>query len=146
MGVGLLALLTLFPLGALQMAAAIKDDRTAAVAAGAVALGAAGEQLLSETGAFIARSIANESVDPQVAAALREGYEDLLHQADDLEDRLRELAPLFPPQQIRPHLGPLLAQLHAIRARIVPMVRILQLFERQNPVRAFSPVPAESDR
>ena len=130
MGVGLLALLTLFPLGALRMAEAIKDDRAAAVATDAVALGAAGEQLLSETGAFVIRAIANESIDPQAAALLRERYEDLLQEADDLEDRLRALGQLFPPEQIRPHLGPLLGQLHAIRSRLMSMTQILRLLER----------------
>jgi hypothetical protein len=38
MGVGLLALLTLFPLGALSMARAVRDDRAAAIAANATAL------------------------------------------------------------------------------------------------------------
>src|SRR5438874_168919 len=38
MSVGLLALLTLFPLGALSMAQAIKDDRTAHAAANADAI------------------------------------------------------------------------------------------------------------
>ena len=37
MGVGLLALLTLFPLGALSMARAVRDDRAAAIAANAAA-------------------------------------------------------------------------------------------------------------
>ena len=38
MGVGMLALLTLFPLGALSMARAIKDDRAAVIAANAAAV------------------------------------------------------------------------------------------------------------
>jgi type II secretory pathway pseudopilin PulG len=38
LGVGLLALLTLFPLGALSMARAVRDDRAAAIAANATAL------------------------------------------------------------------------------------------------------------
>jgi hypothetical protein len=131
-GIGLLALLTLFPLGALEMAAAIKDDRTAAVANEAVALGGGAEQLLSETAAFVALSIAKGSVDPQIATALRERYENLLRQADDLEEHLRVLGALFPSPLIRPHLGPLLAQLHGIRSRIVPVIQILRLLERHS--------------
>src|SRR5947209_15103932 len=38
MGIGLLALLTLFPLGALSMARAVRDDRAAAAGANASAL------------------------------------------------------------------------------------------------------------
>jgi Tfp pilus assembly protein PilV len=38
MGIGLLAILTLFPLGALSMARAVRDDRAAAIAANAAAL------------------------------------------------------------------------------------------------------------
>jgi Prokaryotic N-terminal methylation motif len=127
MGIGLLALLTLFPLGALSMAEEIKDDRTAAAADDAVQLAAAGEQLLSETAAFVADSIAHGSVDPKTAAAVREKYESLLHQADDLEEQLRALKDLFPPPVIQPHLGPLLAQLRAIKSRIVPVIQLLQL-------------------
>ncbi|MFO0878762.1 MAG: hypothetical protein U0840_15580 [Gemmataceae bacterium] len=41
MGVGMLALLTLFPLGALSMARAIRDDRAAHIAANAAALASA---------------------------------------------------------------------------------------------------------
>ena len=41
MGVGLLALFTLFPLGALNMARAVRDDRSAAIAANAAAMATA---------------------------------------------------------------------------------------------------------
>jgi hypothetical protein len=41
MGIGMLALLTLFPLGALSMARAIRDDRAAAIAANAASTAAA---------------------------------------------------------------------------------------------------------
>src|SRR5262249_37509781 len=84
-GVGLLALLTLFPLGALELAQAVKDDRAAAVAVSAVALSEAGEDLLARTADFIAASLSQGSADPQAAAELREGYEDLADQAADLE-------------------------------------------------------------
>src|SRR5688500_2647042 len=41
MGVGLLAILTLFPLGALSMARAVRDDRAAAAGANAASLAVA---------------------------------------------------------------------------------------------------------
>ena len=63
MGIGLLALLTLFPLGAIEMAQAIRDDRTAAVAADAVALGEAGEELVTRTMDFVKVSLAQGSAD-----------------------------------------------------------------------------------
>ena len=58
MGVGLLALLTLFPLGALEMAQAIKDDRTAAVADNAAALAVEGQDLIKRTASFVTASLA----------------------------------------------------------------------------------------
>ena len=126
MGIGLLALLTLFPLGALQMAQAIKDDRTGAVAARATALGAAGEHLIADTSQFVARSLLTGSVDRADAARLRDEYEHFQEQASDLEAELEELRELFPPAEIQRYLGPLLAQIRAIRLRVNPVVVILQ--------------------
>ena len=115
MGVGLVALATLFTLGALNMAQAIKDDRTAAVAESATALSGAGQALLLDTGHFVEDSIAQGSVDPVAAAELRGKYELLKDQADDLEVRLEELRSMFPHEMIEPHVGPLLGQIHAIK-------------------------------
>src|SRR5262245_44100129 len=91
MGVGLLALLALFPLGALEMAQAVKDDRAAAVAANAVALSQTGEDLVSRTEDFVAVSLSNGSADPKVAAQLQEEYEVLLEEFAELEIQLQEL-------------------------------------------------------
>jgi hypothetical protein len=133
MGIGLLALLTLFPLGALEMAEAIKDDRTAAVAARATAFGAAGEHLIADTSQFVARSLLKGSVDQGEAARLRAKYEHFQEQAADLEAELQELRELFPPAQIQRYLGPLLAQIRAIRLRMIPVVVILQRFTPPAP-------------
>jgi Prokaryotic N-terminal methylation motif len=130
MGVGLLALLTLFPLGALNMAQEIKDDRTAAVAESAAALSEAGQALLLDTGHFVEDSIAQGSIDPVAAAELRGKYELLKDQADDLEVRLEELRSMFPHQLIEPHVGPLLAQIHAIKARLKAVMQLLSLLAR----------------
>jgi hypothetical protein len=48
MGIGLLALLTLFPLGAQEMAQVIKDDRTAAIADNARIFGDTGKDCCRE--------------------------------------------------------------------------------------------------
>jgi hypothetical protein len=129
MAIGLLALLALFPLGALSMAQAIKDDRTAAIAADATALSALGENLLSHTADFVEDSLSKGLVNPETAAHLREEYEHFQLQAADIEVRLEELQSVFPPQQIQPHLGPLLAQIRAIKLRVRPIIRILFLVE-----------------
>jgi hypothetical protein len=47
-GIGLLGILVLFPLGALEMARALKDDRTAAVAAQARDLSETGQALVAQ--------------------------------------------------------------------------------------------------
>jgi hypothetical protein len=128
-GVGLLALLTLFPLGALEMAQAVKDDRTAAVAANAEALSEVGEDLLSRTTQFVIDSLSNGAVDPQVVAQLQQEYEDLAGQAADLEAQLQELQSLFPRAQIQRHLARLLAQIRSIKLRLDTLVRLLALVE-----------------
>ena len=130
LAVGLLALLALFPLGALSMAQAIKDDRTAAFADDAAVFAIDGQRLLDDTAHFVEDSLLQGVVSPAAAAALRDQYEFFLDQADDLELRLEELRTLFPPQLIQPHAGPLLAQIHAIKARLKPIVRLLSVVER----------------
>jgi uncharacterized membrane protein len=129
MGIGLLALLTLFPLGAIEMAQAIRDDRTAAVAADAVALGEAGEELVTRTMDFVKVSLAQGSADAHMAAQLREDYERLADQTEGLDLRLQELQQAFPRDEIQPYLGPLLAQLRSIKWRIVAVVHLLSLVE-----------------
>jgi Tfp pilus assembly protein PilV len=126
-GVGLLALLTLFPLGVLEMAQAVKDDRTAAVAANAEALSEVGRDLLSRTKAFVIDSLSNGAVDPGVVAQLQQEYEDLTGQVADLELELQELQSLFPRPQIQRHLARLLAQIRSIKLRLDTLGRLLAL-------------------
>lgn len=133
--VGLLAMLTLFPLGALDMAQAIQDDRTAAVADEAVALSEAGKELISRTVCFVEASLSAGSVDPAIASRLREDYERLALQAEAVEARLLELQFAFPRHLIEPHVAPLLAQIRAIRRRIDPMTQLLSLLEGREPDR-----------
>jgi hypothetical protein len=138
-GIGLLALLTLFPIGAIEMAQAIPDDRTAAVAADAMALGEAGEELVSRTTDFVRLALSSGSADPHVAARLSEGYERLAGQAEGLEVRLQELRQAFPRDEIQPYLGPLLAQLRSIRWRIIAVSHLLSLLETMNSARFRQP-------
>src|SRR5262245_14761699 len=85
MGVGLLALLNLFSLGALQLAQAVKDDRTAAVYASALALNENGEDLLSRTADFLEVALSQGSADPKAAAQLREEHGEPAEKAGGLE-------------------------------------------------------------
>lgn len=133
MGIGLLALLTLFPLGAIEMAQAIPDDRTAAAAGDAVAFAEAGKELISRTTDFVRASIADGSADRETAARLREDYEYLADQAERLELQLEELQSTFPRAEIQPYLSRLLAQLRWIKWRIVAEVRLLSLLESVEP-------------
>jgi hypothetical protein len=128
-GVGLLALLTLFPLGALELARAIKDDRTAKLAADAVALSEAGEELLAQTGDFIADSLFDQMPDPKTATKLREQYEDLAIHAADIDLQLRELKVVFPQRKAQQRLARLLKQIRLIKLHIDSMVDLLLLLE-----------------
>jgi len=125
-GVGLLALLTLFPVGALEMAQAIKDDRTAAVAEKAAALSEAGEKALSELTQFVVDSLSTGSMDPKVANHLLDEFDDLAVQAADVELDLRNLQTVFPRQWIQPHVGPLLGQVGQIQVRITIIGKLLR--------------------
>ena len=129
MGTGLLSVLTLLPLGAAQMADAIQDDRTAAVAAEAIALSRTGNELFSQTADFVESSLAVGSVDSGIAAQLREAYDDLARRASCLEIELEPLQSAFPSEEIQRYLGQVLADIRSIRLRIVPIVRILSLLE-----------------
>jgi hypothetical protein len=129
MGVGLLSLLTLFPLGALNMAEAIKGDRTAAIAAESEAFSKAGEELLAQTADFVEISLSKGSVDPDMATRLREKYGQLMLWAEELEIELKSLQGVYPRRVIQPHVGPLLAEIRSIRLRMVPIVRILSLVD-----------------
>jgi Tfp pilus assembly protein PilV len=127
MAVGLLALLQLFPVGALEMARAINDDRTGAVAAEASALSRTGEDLVRRTTDFVANSLSKGSVDATIVAQLQLEYEDLAAQAANIQTDLRELETIYPPNQIQPHVRPLLAQIRQIEAHIDVIVRLLWL-------------------
>jgi hypothetical protein len=128
-GLGLLASLTLFPLGAIDMAQAIKDDRTAAIAEEASALGQAGEELVSGTVKFVQLSLSTASVDPAAATRLREEYEQLALQAAAVELRLEELTTVFPSPVIQRRAALLLAQIRAIEHRIATVAQLLSLLE-----------------
>ena len=132
MGIGLLALLTLFPLGALEMAEAIKDDRTGSAASNAAMLSDVAKDLLSRTGEFAIESLSKGAVDPQAMAQLLEEYEDLALRVDRMEVELEELQALFPRPLVQRHVAPLLAQLRAIKHRIGALVRLLSLV-RERP-------------
>jgi hypothetical protein len=112
------------------MAQEIKDDRTAAVAANAVALSQAGGDLVSRTAEFVTVSLSKGSADPQIAAQLREEYEYLGVQAADLEVQLRDLQSQFPRPIIQRHLARLLAQIRLIQLRIDILIKFLSLLER----------------
>jgi len=128
-GVGLLALLRLFPLGALEMARAIKDDRTAEIAAKASALSAAGEDLLSRTAQFVTVSWSDGSADPKTAVKLRAEYEALAALVGELELQLRTLQIQLPRPIAQKHLARLLAEIRQIKKRIDTVVELLALLE-----------------
>ncbi len=111
------------------MARAINDDRTAAFAADAVRLSRAGEELLSRTADFVEVSLSTRSVDAGTAAQLREDYEHLALQVDDLEAKLQALERDFPSELIQPYLRPLFTQLRSIKRRIILIVQLLSLLE-----------------
>ena len=90
-GIGSLAILAIFPLGALEMARALKDDRTAAVAAHARDLSETGEALVARTMSFVQVSMAKGSADPDQASKLREEYEQLAHESVEMEIALSNL-------------------------------------------------------
>lgn len=130
MGTGLMTLLTLFPLGALEMAEAIKDDRTAAIAAEVSAFSEAGEDLLVRTGVFVQSSLSERWADPGAAAKLRQEYQHLASRAADLEAQLQELGRVYPRWKIQRHIRPLLLQIHSIQRRFEPLIRSLSLLEQ----------------
>src|SRR5262245_31428466 len=132
-GIGLLALLALFPLGLLDIAQAIKDDRAGEAAISAVALSEAGEELLARTEEFIAESLANRSVDPKSVIALRMGFEALAGQAADVEDQLVDLEPLIQKPKLKRKYAKSLAEIDAIQYGIGKMIDLFRLFEGPNP-------------
>ena len=75
-GIALLALLALFPVGALEMARAIKDDRAEQIAAEAAAFSQAAERVVLRTGDFVETSLLSQKIDrnpgapPRVTASI----------------------------------------------------------------------------
>jgi hypothetical protein len=132
MGVGLLALLTLFPLGALSMAQAVKDDRAGAIAEQAMVFSKAGEDLVLRTQDFVQESLLKGAVDLDVAARLDEEYEQLALDATFIERQLEDLQSSLPPQYVQPHTAPLLAQIEVIQRRIRVVRRLFALVDRSN--------------
>jgi len=126
--VGLLALLTLFPLGALSMARAVKDDRAAAIAASAVALSQEGAALLSRTEDLIADSLVN-GPDAQKTAALRADYEALDGKAANLQDDLLQLRKLVTIQKVQKKIDQLLLEISAIRKSLQTLAKLLAVLE-----------------
>ena len=86
MALGLMALLTLFPLGALNMAQAIKDDRTANSAANSAANARAAWKLLVESN--------GNTIDPNLRAAMMNGGSALV--PGPLPDRNGNPSPSYP--------------------------------------------------
>jgi hypothetical protein len=131
-GVGLLALLVLFPLGVLNLAQAIQDDRTAALAADSVALSADGIDLLSRTQDFLRDSLFAGSAEPQTVLKLRQEYEKLEGNAAILNARLAELKPLAQRPRIRVQLLASLARIQGIETAASKIAALLRLLEPPN--------------
>ena len=131
-GIGLLALLALFPLGMLRMAQAVQDDRVAVLATESVALSKAGTDLVSRTVEYVIVSADAESADPQTAAGLRAEFEDLEAWAADLEGRLIDIKPLVQDRRTRKQFLVSLAQIRGIQALTAETVELLRLLEGPN--------------
>lgn len=129
-GVGLLALLTLFPVGALNMARAIQDDRAGAVVADAEAFSRTGVELVARTRQFVVVSLVNGAADPKSVAALRDDYADLLTEAAELESRIAELRQVAKTPRAKRAVDRLLALLRAIKAGLGAGDELLELLEQ----------------
>jgi hypothetical protein len=133
MAIGLLSLLALFPLGALSMAQAIKDDRAATIAARADAFSKAGEDVLLRTQEFAQESLLKGSVDLDIAAQLDQKYEQLALDATYIELQLEDLQSSLPPPQVQRYTAPLLADIRLIQRRIRLVRKMLSLLNQANP-------------
>ena len=131
-GVGLLALLTLFPLGALELAQAIKDDRAGTIAAESQVLSDAGLEVLGRTSDFLDEA-SQGNVDRQEAAALQLQYEDLADAATVIEGQLLELRPSVPKRRVRPKVEVLLAQVRAIERGLRSMSALFGMLAEGTP-------------
>ena len=132
-GIGLLAILAIFPLGALELARALKDDRTAAVAAQARDLSETGEALVARTLSFVQVSMAKGSADPGETSKLREDYAQLARESVEMEIALTNLQYDLPHPVVQRFVNPLLMQIRSIEQRIVQMAQLLALVETMSP-------------
>lgn len=139
LAVGMLAVLVLFPLGAIEVARAIKDDRAAQMASDAVDLSQAGMDLLSQTGDFIAASLLGD-VDTKTAAKLRADYEDLADQAANLETQLQDIRPSITNPKVKRKVDELLKQIRSIQRNINTFVKLFRKLERANGQPGSPPV------
>jgi Tfp pilus assembly protein PilV len=128
-GVGLLALLALFPIGAMDMAAAIKDDRAAAIAAQATQFSQTAENVVLKTRDFIQESLLKGAVDRDAAGALQDEYQLLTVQALDIELQIGELESALPRWQIARYAAPLKAQIREIAKRTRQMILLFGLLD-----------------
>lgn len=128
-GIGLLALLVLFPLGAADMARSIQDDRAGKVAADAEALSQAGQDLLTRSGQFVVGSLFTGSANPKTAGELRAECEKLAGQAAELETRIRELRPLAPNAKVTRQVDRLIAQSLAIKRSLDRLAELFHMLE-----------------
>jgi len=134
LGIGLLASLVLFPLGALEMAKAIKDDRAGQAAANAIALSEAGQDLLARTRDFVLVSAQNGTADPKMVASLRASYGDLRLQVAEVESQLRDVRPLATNPKARLLVDRLLLQIRSIKLSLDALDRLLQLLGGSIPM------------
>jgi hypothetical protein len=127
--IGAIAILAVFPLGALEMARALKDDRTAEVAVQARDLSEAGEALLARTLDFAQVSLSKGLADADQLGKLREEYEQLARESVEIEIALTNLQYDLPQTMVQRFLNPLLLQIRSIERRIAQIVQLLSLLE-----------------
>lgn len=129
MGIGLLALLTLFPVGALELAQAINDDRAGKVASDAAIFSEESKKVLEQTRSFVTKTLLTRKVDSNAAEFLRSECQKLSLRAEDLETRLRALRPLITEPPTHRLLDSLLVQINAIRQSFDSLTCLLRILE-----------------
>jgi len=132
LGVGLVKRLELFPVGALELAKAAKDDRAGTIAAEAADLSEAGQELLGQTSDFLEDAWAGK-IDGQEAAMLRDRYQDLADAATIIELQLLELRPSVPKPRVRPKVEVLLSQVRSIKRGLEGMSTLFGLLAEGTP-------------
>jgi len=129
-GVGMMALLVLFPLGALSMARAVQDDRAANIARDSVTLSLDGMDALAQTRVYLTVSLAVGKADPTTAGKLRDVYEGLAVRAAEIEYRLRQLAPDITDPIVQQQIERLLKQIGAIKSGFDKLAYLMGLIEQ----------------